>query len=133
MKDSEGGESFWAEQILEKRIYIYYAAAAYSTSYAEKACPAFNHRRRVVKLNVEQKKGNYRFTATRKGGVPVTEDVRKFGWQELIFDGGPRLIGSYSIEAAFYNSKTQERKSEFLEIEDRVEVTEERDDSITGC
>lgn len=134
VQKGSGGSSLRVKQFQKGFFYVFYAAAAMSKRFELLACPAFNHRKVIENIDLSPALGKEKtFTVSKVSLGVLSAKIEKFGYHKMIFNGGMDLTGEYFIELAFYNSEKKERKSDWVEVSERVTVESEREKEVKGC
>jgi hypothetical protein len=110
---------------------VFYAAAFASERFRAQKCPAFNHRKRIRKMEIQGEDEEFSLSINQ-----VTSYEEKSQLVELAptaFNAGHSLVGDYFIEIAPYDSKKRLIHSNFKRIPMNVSVTEENEVKVLSC
>lgn len=114
-------------------LQIVYAAAGPSKRFENFKCPAFGHNKLIKKLSIKKTSNRSEALVVSRTGDRLQAIANKVELTPVQFPTGMSLIGTYSIEIAFFNSKTKEILSNYIALSDAVEVEEEEDVYLKGC
>lgn len=113
---------------------IHYSASAISMRMAESPCPNFSHRYLIEGVSTKsQPVGLQTLTISPVNEAYVGGGYVKAEIRPSSINGGARLIGDYRLEIALFDSKSNRRKSNFMIMNDVVNVARETIIDIRGC
>jgi hypothetical protein len=112
--------------------FIFYSAAAASTSYRSFRCPAFGHNKKVNKffLNYLSKDKPKVYLGMRD---VIRADVGGLDSFPLDFDGGDSLVGDYFVRVALWNSTNKRTYSRWFIVDGVVSIESEQPTFIKSC
>jgi len=113
---------------------VYYAAAALSSRFEKFDCPAFDHDKWIEEIKIEKENGPGSVIATSPSEMEtISARVEAFSYSPITLNGGRSLSGEYIIDLALYNQSEKRKMSNYLELEDRVIVSNEVSVPLEGC
>jgi hypothetical protein len=114
-------------------IFVYYHAAAMSSEFRRAKCPAFQHSKKIVDINLISTgtKPTQLFANRRTSYTSSTMERPSF--TPIIFSGDKSLTGKYLIELALYNTKDKDLVSKWMPMNKMIEVESEIDIRIPSC
>lgn len=129
-----GGSSLRVKIIKRGYFYVYYAAAAMSKRFEFLNCPAFGHDKVLdgIRLSPHLKQEK-KFSVSGSSLGSIASKIEKFGYQQMIFNGGSDITGDYFVEMSLFNFKKKERKTSWIKLSEKVTVANEKTSPIKGC
>ncbi|MCB9059997.1 MAG: hypothetical protein H6622_00575 [Halobacteriovoraceae bacterium] len=131
---TERMNNFRVRQLEKGIVQIFYSAASVSTRFERFKCPAFNHRKvidEVVLEDVFAPDQQLTISPVREETMPYR--VEEFSLVPNSINGGKSLIGEFQIEMAFYDSRTKTKKSNYIQLDKKIIVKNETNEIISGC
>ena len=110
---------------------IYYSAAFPSERFRFSNCPAFNHRKRITKLNI--KNDNSTFDISFDQTINYPEKAQLVEFAPTAFNGGDTLTGEYFVEISPYNVEKKTILGAFKRIPQYIDVSAEELINIPSC
>lgn len=114
-------------------LNIYYHAASVSNHFRNFHCPAFDHRFYIPEINLIERQVNDDSSVYVRSMPNVKAKVDKLGFMPLIFTAGRSMVGEYQIDYALYNTKTKQRYSSWLPVQNKVSIPQELHKSVASC
>jgi hypothetical protein len=112
-------------------LKIYYSAAFPSERFRFSNCPAFNHRKRITKLNI--KNDNSTFDLSFDQTINYPEKAQLVEFAPTAFNGGDTLTGEYFVEIAPYNVENKTILGPFKRIPQYIDISEEELINVPSC
>lgn len=112
---------------------LFYAAAAVSDRLMNLTCPAFNHRFKIERLQLQRTPQNHNLQVSRFRRDPVRSDIREMGYFPISINGGNNLLGRYEIQLALYSARERIYKSDFRPISNLIRIDQEVPISVPEC
>ncbi len=113
-------------------LSVRYAAAYMSERFRLLECPAFEHDKKILKIEVRDQ--SMRSKKIQLGPpVSIQGDMRKHELAPIQYNGGMSLLGNYRIEMALYDYRKKQRMGLFVPIGQVIEIASERPIKIPGC
>jgi hypothetical protein len=112
--------------------FVFYSAAAASSSYRNFRCPAWGHNKKVndFYLNYLGKDKPKMFLGMRDA---IRAEVGMLDSFPLHFDGGDSLVGDYFVRLALWNSKSKRVFSRWYLVDGVVSIESEQPTFIKTC
>jgi len=124
-----------SDQISLGTFQVNYHAAAVSDRFSNLNCPAFNHRKKLgdidIKKNLNVTSSTLILAASEQ--EVIGSKVIPFSFNTYVFSGGESLVGKYEVSLALFNLKEKTRKSNFINIEQVIDVSTENEILVKGC
>jgi hypothetical protein len=115
-------------------INIYYAAAALSKRFESLECPAFDHRKIVTGVELDQRNISLQsLMVTPVEYAKVEGRVEEFVYGQSVVNGGMDIAGRYTVDITLYNSREHMKYSSYLELPQAIEIKGERNTILSGC
>lgn len=114
-------------------ISIYFSAANISKKYERLPCPMQGHNRLVTSVDIDRFHSQDSLYVGASEAQRVGGKIIDFGYDATVLDGGKSILGDYTFEFAFYNSKEKQRVSNFVKSPDILKIKDEDVIDIRGC
>ncbi|MBC75283.1 MAG: hypothetical protein CME64_04640 [Halobacteriovoraceae bacterium] len=115
-------------------VHLYYHAASVSHEFRKFRCPAFNHRLRVTDFDIEERVNNKRRDDIYiRPKDYVNGKVDQLSFSPLIYSAGQGLKGKYLVEIALFNLKESRTYSNWIPIDQVVNVDGETLVKVKSC
>lgn len=112
---------------------VLYTAAKFQVRFSHFVCPAFGHDLVISELDITKAKQKRKQLVMRPGkSRRYTKRIEPFNYK-LIFDGGMSMIGEYYVEISFFNKKKKRILSNSINVGQKVVISEEEREVLTGC
>ncbi|OFZ25759.1 MAG: hypothetical protein A2381_03310 [Bdellovibrionales bacterium RIFOXYB1_FULL_37_110] len=113
---------------------VYYSAAAPSPRFENFQCPAFNHRKLIGDVDIEDNGIGWQTLAVGHNEQGSRESqLQQFSLDPITLNGGSSLFGTYIVELATFSHRTRTQKSSYIEYPQKVVVSEENEVTVGGC
>lgn len=113
---------------------LVYVAAYIISRFDAKTCPMVNHKKKITSVVVkDQPVLTETFSVSRINRKTYLRKVDSSGFTQHKFNGGQKLFGQYSLEIAFYNSKTKKVVSNYVSYPQHIFVEREKAVSLPKC
>lgn len=113
-------------------VIFYYGAAAVSQRFRNFKCPAFEHRKKIHEVNLNDfgKKTDKLYVDRSE---PIISDINSGHLFPINFNAGGSLEGEYLVEMALYSSSLRTTYSKWLPLLKKVIVEKEHNISVPSC
>lgn len=114
-------------------INLYYHAAAVSKRFRLFHCPAFNHRLKTTRFDLEDR------SIPRSSDLFIRPTNRfpgkasRLRFAPMVVSGGRNLRGVYHVDMSLYNSKSKMRYSNWFPVKESLHVTSESQVAVASC
>lgn len=116
------------------QFIVQYAASAISMRFANSLCPGFNHRKIMTTPTIVQApQGSPVLTLSPLNESRLTAPIQAFEIRPTSINGGHSLMGTYSFDMAYFDTREKSMRSNLVTLTEAVQVTSERDVEIRGC
>ena len=113
---------------------VYYAAAAPSPRFENFQCPAFDHRKLIGNVDIQNRGIPWQNLAVGNFDYGSREmKLQKFSLDPITLNGGMSLLGSYIIELGIFSEREGIRKSGYVDFPEEIIVTDEKEVTVAGC
>lgn len=116
----------------EFSVHIYYTAAAASRRFRRFHCPAFNHRKKMKNLSLENKDREISRMVVL-ANENLYSNMMTLDHYPIIINGESSLVGDYVVEIALYNQSQKQLFSKFYPLSNSINIAQEEEVAITSC
>ena len=113
---------------------VYYSAAAPSPRFENFQCPAFDHRKLIGNVDVQNRGITWQNLAVGNfDGGSRDVKLQKFSLDPITLNGGMSLAGSYIIELGVFSEREGVRKAGYIDFPEEIIVSQEQEVAVGGC
>ena len=114
-------------------ISLFYHAASVSKKFRLFHCPAFDHRLKIKKYDLETRRGKSSDDIYVRPIDNIVGKVTRLRFAPMIVSGGRMLEGEYVLDLALYSENTKRKYSEWMPVAKSLKISQEVTINVSSC